>query len=554
MIEPPSHYKTPRAKNLFMAMAETSSMLTPVRIRGKKKRDQPHKQQRVEDKSLSALPIPKRRSGRPRKSGHAITQHIMTKPSPLVRDGSDSSATIVLHSHHLSALEQLPKELLQAIILLSRNINLPKASSHLGSVLASPLIRTELVLDAFFVANDEEEPNFHDLQSSLLRQKWLTYDFFQHCQKTYMVQQASRIVHQYSKWIARDVVLNNVARMTEAISTYYTMSHRITMKLDPRHHALASDLSREIVFMGTASDGDTYSIILDDEGSKLMVNKPWYPTGADPLWSGCGCHLVDPEFKRCECRLPRDSDFTTYGMSWDTCEIPEKLLHGPWTNERGHFLKLLLNGGAYVNWFDSTSGEVASQGLEDAIREDNSYAISMIKVRGMENMKIPSVKDIEQQTRKGIIDECLEDLEAGSLTIEELTDPHAPWRMPFGNDQSKTTSIGVVPSTKHLKIAVLERGANVRVLKALLGGSGNTDIDCDDNEIVEWALQKRAEAYAAAVADPDHLELDIGGWLLDTLEVVRGRQRKQETYDEYQKNHEHPPSFDDLHPNYRNRQ
>ena len=483
-------------------------MLTPVRIRGKNNRDQSRKKQTDEKGVSSALPAPKRRPGRPRKSRRVAAQSVIT-------EDNNVSEAVSTYSSHLSTLEQLPTELLQAIFLLSRNINFPMSSLHLGSVLASPHLRTELVVYAFADREYSELHLYAGLQSSLLRQRWLTYEFFQLCQKTYLLRHAILVVQNYSRGAPQDISHGNVTKITEAFNAYYSLSHRISMKLDPIHYpsspqpvAEGINLSRDVVFNGIDQKGVTYSIVLDAEGSRMYVYTPWIADPSDRPWIKY---------------IPKERDKshfqTTYFMGYLVvgCEIPEKLLHGPWTNERGYFLKLLLDASAQVNWLTSTSGEVALQGFEDAIREDNRNAIRVLREAGS------SGRCFYPDTQVIAVQDCLKDLETGSVTLEALKDPHGSWRMPAGNALMDTYTAGVVPSTKHLKIAIFEKGANLKILKALLEGDGKTDIDCDDNELVDWALQKKAEARALPAGSAGS---DIGDWLLNTLQVVREKQEK----------------------------
>ncbi|MCJ1434428.1 magnesium ion transporter [Xylographa pallens] len=483
-------------------------MFTPVRVRGKNNRDQSRKKQTDEKGLSSALPAPKRRPGRPHNSRRVTAQSVITEDNGV-------SEAVATYSSCLSTLEQLPTELLQTIFLLSRNINLPMSSLYLGSVLASPHLRTELVIHAFADREYSELRLYAGLQSSLLRQKWLTYDFFQLCQKTYLLQQAILVVQEYSRGAPQDISHGNVTKITEAFDTYYSLSHRILMKLDPPRYSCSLhpgaegiNLSRDVVFMGFDQKGVTYSIVLDAEGSRMYVYKPWVAQPPENLWPKFFPNEMDKSYSQ-----------TTNSMgSWvSRCEIPEKLLHGPWTNERGYFLKSLLDANAEVNWLSSTSGEVALQGFEDAIREDNSNAIRVLREAGARGGYF------YPDTRRNTIRECLEDLATGSVTLEALKNPHASWRLPAGKAETDSYTAGVVPSTKHLKIAIFEKGANFRILKALLEGDGRTDIDCDDTELVDWALRKKAEAHALPA---DDVGSDIGDWLLDTLQVVREKQKK----------------------------
>ncbi|MCJ1285264.1 hypothetical protein MMC26_004604 [Xylographa opegraphella] len=480
-------------------------MLTPIRVRGKNKRDQSRKKQKHAEFSSSAKDEPKPRTGRPRNSKRLATQSVIT-------DDHGAANTVATYPHQLSALEKLPTELLQTIFLQSINLNLPLSSLHLGSVLASPHLRRELVIHAFADHAEHEPLLYAEFQSGLLRQKWLTYNLLQHCQKTHFLRLAIRVLQKYSGAVAQDVYRGNMAKLTEAFDNYYSLSHRISMKLDPLRYPSTGDFppppdssSRDIVFAGTDYEGVAFSIVLDNEGSCMEVFTPWVADPENKFWPK-DYFLYKHE------KYPRIIHSMFSAGSMKDCQIPEKLLHGPWTNERGYFLRLLLDAEAKLDWLGSTSGEVALQGFEDAIREDNSNAISILRTVGTWE------SDVLKEARLNHVQQCREDIETGKLTLEVLTNPHASWRMPASKIRFESATVGVVSSTKHLKIAVLEKTPNLKTLQALLGGDASTDIDCDDTELVEWALQKRAESRDLPV---DIAGSNIGDWLLDTLEVIR---------------------------------
>lgn len=56
-------------------------------------------------------------------------------------------------------------------------------------------------------------------------------------------------------------------------------------------------------------------------------------------------------------------------------QIPEKVLHGPWTSDKVEFLSLLVKLNGRVDWEDTSTGEVATQGLYDAIRQGSTEAV-----------------------------------------------------------------------------------------------------------------------------------------------------------------------------------
>ncbi|KAF2155626.1 hypothetical protein K461DRAFT_290636 [Myriangium duriaei CBS 260.36] len=55
--------------------------------------------------------------------------------------------------------------------------------------------------------------------------------------------------------------------------------------------------------------------------------------------------------------------------------VPEKLLRGPWSPDKSQFLYYLCFLGLQVDWDRSTAGEVASHGLEDAIKARDRIAV-----------------------------------------------------------------------------------------------------------------------------------------------------------------------------------
>lgn len=58
--------------------------------------------------------------------------------------------------------------------------------------------------------------------------------------------------------------------------------------------------------------------------------------------------------------------------------IPEKLLCGPWSLDKSQFLYYLCFLGLRIDWNRSTAGEVASAGLEDAIKARSRLAVASL--------------------------------------------------------------------------------------------------------------------------------------------------------------------------------
>ncbi|MCJ1476155.1 hypothetical protein MMC13_004820 [Lambiella insularis] len=466
-------------------------MLTPVRVRGKNRRDQSRKQL-AQGKETQTV---KRRPGRPRKdkntatpSAESSSTSLQAPLDPIVPNPNSTKIP-------LSPLERLPAELLQLIFLLQPNLNLPKASPSLGSSLASVHLKTELVIAAFTdISNDE----CGDLCSALLEQKWLTFEFFQHCQKTYMLQEATRVYRSHVTHLSLSEQNAAIVEMTKMFNTYYNLRERIGYHIEVWHNVMPRFVP---LFRWDAADGRRYELRLTNEGTELMI---------------CEVELVLGDYMHFSMPVYNIAQYS---------RIPEKLLHGPWTNQKGHFLQLLLKSGCMgVDWMNSTHGEVASLGLEDAIREENICAIRALTG----NSKFAS----------SFSDELSFHLyENGDLdSVQELTDPFGKWWYGSEFPNHVPIPVGVEPTTKHLRIAVIEQGCNFEVVQALVDRPVTT-IDYADPEIVNWALEKKAAAeelrrtMALGDARPEDEDEDVGSKLLCILDskVSALRKRSQAT-------------------------
>lgn len=60
--------------------------------------------------------------------------------------------------------------------------------------------------------------------------------------------------------------------------------------------------------------------------------------------------------------------------------IPEKLLHGPWTEGKASLLYVLVAFSGSIDWISSTAGETAKEGLEEAVRAGSELAVAALSV------------------------------------------------------------------------------------------------------------------------------------------------------------------------------
>ncbi|KAF2116946.1 ribosomal protein L14-domain-containing protein [Lophiotrema nucula] len=70
----------------------------------------------------------------------------------------------------------------------------------------------------------------------------------------------------------------------------------------------------------------------------------------------------------------------TYLAFAEGFQIPEKLLHGPWTAAKANLLYVLVSLSGEIDWHASLAGEVAKEGLRQAIRERNERAVAALSV------------------------------------------------------------------------------------------------------------------------------------------------------------------------------
>jgi large subunit ribosomal protein L14e len=60
--------------------------------------------------------------------------------------------------------------------------------------------------------------------------------------------------------------------------------------------------------------------------------------------------------------------------------VPEKLLHGPWTQDKASLLYVLVSINGEIDWEGSMAGEAAKSGMNSAIEEGNERAVAALAV------------------------------------------------------------------------------------------------------------------------------------------------------------------------------
>ena len=330
-----------------------------------------------------------------------------------------------------SQLELLPTELLEIIFFYCLNISLPQASPVIGQKLASLYVKSRLVLQVLGASKnliysweDEAgrlkelvsfdypcEAEQADAQSAILRQRWMTLPFVRQLIPDYIVKTIVReLGARKLQWMGQGPA---VSRESEPVIRKYLedsalhFSHTIR-KGSPAYWELSWP-SKYPVYCQTR-----LGIGLRD-GLITLLNV--YPRDgvATRTWTSITWKILN---------------------CVEGCQIPEKLLHGPWTGEKCDFLELAIRGNAQVDWVTSTSGEVAEQGFMQAIHSHNYRAIRALRAR------------------TGLVPQPLNP-EHYPLSLNQIQNADNQWRLDprLMHRDPICRGVGIVPRQKHLRKA-----------------------------------------------------------------------------------------------------
>lgn len=378
----------------------------------------------------------------------------------------ESSKTIMSKpARELSPLERLPAELLQQIFLQSLNLNLPRASPTLGSVLSSSHIKMLLVFKAFSSGSDNSlehstellhilrtKEEIASLQSAILRLNWMTLDFFHQCIPTFLI-----------KTLVRQFALLDLEWRTDCKQPGKKVSEAAVEKfVEDAYHRNSLDF--------------------EGEGRLGMLHYGWDTTNNLHVNLGIGLRdgLVSLQV------FGSDKELSPSRYRWrllfclDNCQIPEKLLRGPWTDEKCDFLEIVTRGGASIGWIDTPSGEIAELGLLDALRERNQRAVEVLVKRPEPSRgKYADLNFVDYGCTFKKLSSTTRSRNLGRIVETKVRREKPPKR-----------SVGVIPFTEHVRIAVVDEGFHKGIIKCLLSGDVSR-IDLEDADLVGWGLRKK---------------------------------------------------------------
>ncbi|KAI9880977.1 MAG: hypothetical protein M1830_009471 [Pleopsidium flavum] len=422
-------------------------MPTPIRVRGKNTRDQSRKVGRNALENVSST----KARGRPLKlvpssvSNSAVTLRCstpFTTPSTKRRKVKTGLACHGGSKTHISPLESLPVELLQSIFLFSLNLQLPLTSSSLNVALSSEHVYTELVSLVLSGVKTLEGLGFLypeistvSLRTTLMSLRWFTLDLVKKSQARFVQQIVDRERRDNSRpivkietrdyWLRGPFEDDGILSMSEVIQYEHNRSKSI------RTYQGCTIQCVDILEQEPFPNGQILSI-LEMRSTSRMYRLPH-----------CIVGYVSPAIK--------------------PSLIPEKLLHGPWTKEKVELLELLCQAGAAVDWVNTSAGEVAERGLEEAIMEGNLRALRLLM---------------------------------------------------HGSSGANYYGINVRIDTRHLRMAVMEAGCRQEIVEALAYDRDN-GIDFSDEKVMAWAFKAQADGN------------EKGSWVLSLLDCCSSLRRRE---------------------------
>lgn len=373
-----------------------------------------------------------------------------------------------------SKLESLPTEIIESIFLYSKNLELPRASLALGRTLSSTgfkhlVLRAILVdpyLDGFI---DDETFETGHLQSALLRCRWVDDAMFSHALHQARLAKLTAFFQNPPHSVMYDIkdAAPHNALLGPGCPVADTSTSTIAQFVESVKPQSAPLDQRQWEWVSYA--GKRYTLLFPDYPGRVWLGKYRKPGQEHTSYDTfiCNFQLANP------------------------CEIPTKVLHGPWTETKLNFLRSLLDASATLEWETSNNGEVAETSLREAIVQGNTSFLQVM-------LGEPKIAPLDLQKE---ID-CW---------------PYRP---------------AIPIRQEHLRLAIFDGGCNTRIVQMLLRkdashGLGLEDdgvpadddmqdwgLRLDDNDILDWATAKDEEGD------------ERGTWLLQTIRDWESDRRK----------------------------
>ena len=450
--------------------------LTPIKVRGKKS----SVQRESSKHSVGSLVNPYLGDKRP----ISPTSHSSIPPAKSPRYTNSRSEDAGRHAGFAAPLEQLPTELLETIFLYNLNLSLPQASPIIGSKLASKHVKTQVLFRVCSAATLKTYPSEQatlfpamtdhaDAQSAILRMRWMTLTFLRQLVPDYITKTIVReLSERRLQWLGKGPL---VTKETEPTIRHYLEGHLLGL---------------------TRRNQDDLPVV---SYVSWRIEKPSRLIRLSFSFHDGVVTIEERSIHGCENSVQHVRLLSADRHQWrifcgiNGCKVPRKLLHGPWTTDKCDFLEMVIRGNATVDWVGTTSGEIAEEGLIQALREGNARATRLLVTRAGSGCShglwgFPYYTD--------------------SIGFQKIEPGPWPREGVFKADAFDVTGAGVVPQTRHLRTAVFDAGCQREIVEILLK-TENTNIDLEDRAILDWAVGKKVRGD------------ERGGWLLTKLSSCR---------------------------------
>ncbi|KAL6721855.1 hypothetical protein ACLMJK_000960 [Lecanora helva] len=350
------------------------SPMTPIRVRGKKQSNPKF--------SLNSLLNPSAKGKRPISS--TLASSASSKKSRHANANSPGRDAI-----GASPLESLPTEILEIIFFDCLNVALPQCSLIIGRKLASYHVKSQLTLKVLSSTSSTHYtypwaatfPTIREraeAQTTILRLRWMTWQFLKDLIPDFIVRTLVReLGERRLRWMGEGPV---VSPASEPLIRQHLKDNAYRLdEIDPGEYGLPAywELEWQRTRRGPLADALSEHFPYDPDSETIRVGVGLQ----DGLVTIGGLPLKN------EWMLQIDVDHLWPFDRWrilcgvEGCRIPEKLLHGPWSDEKCSFLEVAIRGNATVDWIGTTGGEVAKEGLLHAIEENNARAIRALSTR-----------------------------------------------------------------------------------------------------------------------------------------------------------------------------
>ncbi|KAL8646438.1 MAG: hypothetical protein Q9226_006860 [Calogaya cf. arnoldii] len=328
-----------------------------------------------------------------------------------------------------SKLETLPTEIIESIFLYSKNLELPRASLALGTTLSTTgfkhLVLRAILMDPYLEdCIDDETCEFGDLQSALLRCRWVDDAMFSHALHHARLAKLAAFFQNPSVFSMSNVkgAAPHNALLGPGCPVADTSTPTVAQFVESMKAQSAPLDNRRWEWVSYSNE--KYNLLFPDYPGRVWLGKYAKPDDE---------HTISSKFI-CDFQLAH------------ACEIPTKVLHGPWFESKLNFLHSLLNASAILDWETSNNGEVAETSLREAIVQGNTSFLQVM------------------------------------LRAQDI----GPWD---GTSQKEVYSWsyhpGIEITQEHLRLAIFDGGCIPSVVNMLLRRGFDKGLRLDDNDMLD---------------------------------------------------------------------